>query len=119
MNFKFLKSIFIVLLYVGLSFAESGKLDDSVAEFCAKINDDNTYELYLLKNIRITSNSDWVVPDSVKVGCSNWVYNYLIDAPKDEKTDSFFRTGFYSCLGGLDNVYKKNTYTNKYRATKI
>lgn len=107
MNIQFLKWIFIVLLYISLSFAENDGLDGSVAEFCAKINDDNTYELYLLKNIRISPNSDWVVPDSVRVGCSNWVYNYLVDVPENEKTDSFFRTGFYSCLGGLDNVYKK------------
>lgn len=104
MKIRCLGLVFAVLFF---SHAIAENKNGQVAEFCAKIGTDNSYELYLLKNIRIPTDSNWIIPDSVEVGCSDWYYNYFVDAPEDEKMDSLLRMGFHACFGGLKDVKKK------------
>lgn len=78
MKIRCLGLVFTVLFF---SHAIAENKNGQVAEFCAKIGTDNSYELYLLKNIRIPTDSNWIIPDSVEVGCSDWYYNYFVDAP--------------------------------------
>lgn len=104
MKIRCLGLVFTVLFF---SHAIAENKNGQVAEFCAKIGTDNSYELYLLKNIRIPTDSNWIIPDSVEVGFLTGTTITLLMPQRMRKWILCLEWVFMLVLGGLKMLRKK------------